>query len=91
LLILLAVVLHNALGLLFGYLAARLFGLTEPARRAISLETGMQNSGLAASLATAHFNPVAALPAAVFSVWHNVSGSAIAAGGPAAPPAPKPT
>ena len=77
-LILLAVVLHNALGLAFGYLAARTFGLSVPARRAVSLETGMQNSGLAASLATAHFNPIAALPAAVFSVWHNVSGSAVA-------------
>ena len=73
-----AVVLHNVLGLGLGYLAARLVGLDETARRAISIEVGMQNSGLAASLATTHFNPVAALPAAVFSVWHNVSGSILA-------------
>ena len=39
----------------------------------------MQNSGLAASLATAHFSPLAALPAAVFSVWHNISGALVAA------------
>jgi BASS family bile acid:Na+ symporter len=78
LVILLAVVLHNLLGLGSGYLAARLVGLDETARRAISIEVGMQNSGLAATLATTHFNPVAALPAAVFSVWHNVSGSILA-------------
>lgn len=78
LLIAVAVVLHNVLGLGLGYLAARLVGLDETARRAISIEVGMQNSGLSASLATTHFNPVAALPAAVFSVWHNVSGSILA-------------
>jgi BASS family bile acid:Na+ symporter len=71
-------VLHNVLGLGLGYLAARIAGLDETARRAISIEVGMQNSGLSASLATTHFNPVAALPAAVFSVWHNVSGSILA-------------
>ncbi len=78
LVILVAVVLHNVLGLGLGYLAARLCGLDESARRAISIEVGMQNSGLSASLAAVHFNPVAALPAAVFSVWHNVSGSILA-------------
>jgi BASS family bile acid:Na+ symporter len=45
----------------------------------MAFEVGMQNSGLAASLATAHFSPAAALPAAVFSVWHNVSGAVVAA------------
>jgi bile acid:Na+ symporter, BASS family len=74
-----AVVLHNALGLALGYAAARLARLGRPARRAMAFEVGMQNSGLAASLATAHFSPAAALPAAVFSVWHNVSGAAVAA------------
>jgi BASS family bile acid:Na+ symporter len=78
LLILVAVVAHNVLGLGLGYLAARLCGLDETARRAISIEVGMQNSGLSATLATTHFNPVAALPAAVFSVWHNISGSILA-------------
>ncbi|MCD0442732.1 bile acid:sodium symporter family protein [Glycomyces sp. A-F 0318] len=74
-----AVVLHNAFGLALGYGLARLCRLPATGRRAVSIEVGMQNSGLAAALATTHFNPVAALPAAVFSVWHNISGSLIAA------------
>ncbi len=77
-LVLLAVVVHNGVGLGLGYLAARLAGVSESARRAISVEVGMQNSGLAASLATVHFTPLAALPAAVFSVWHNLSGATVA-------------
>ncbi|HET6857192.1 MAG TPA: bile acid:sodium symporter family protein [Streptomyces sp.] len=79
LLVLLAVVLHNGLGLALGYGAGKLAGLGAPASRAMAFEVGMQNSGLAASLATAHFSPLAALPAAVFSVWHNVSGALVAA------------
>ncbi|WP_026701754.1 bile acid:sodium symporter family protein [Salibacterium aidingense] len=72
-----AVVLHNGIGLALGYLAARVTGLDETKRRAVSIETGMQNSGLGAALATAHFSPLAALPSAIFSVWHNVSGPAL--------------
>ena len=79
LIVLLAVILHNAIGLVLGYGAARLTGLSPAQRRALSIEVGMQNSGLAASLAAAYFSPLAALPAAVFSVWHNVSGAIIAA------------
>lgn len=79
LLVFVAVVLHNGLGLALGYGAGRLTGLGEPASRSMAFEVGMQNSGLAASLATAHFSPLAALPAAVFSVWHNVSGALAAA------------
>ncbi|MFF5666749.1 bile acid:sodium symporter family protein [Streptomyces griseofuscus] len=78
-LVFLAVVLHNGLGLLLGYGAGKLARLSRPASRAMAFEVGMQNSGLAASLATAHFSPAAALPAAIFSVWHNVSGAAVAA------------
>ncbi|MBA4862504.1 bile acid:sodium symporter family protein [Streptomyces sp. PSKA54] len=74
-----AVVLHNGLGLALGYGAGRVARLGEPASRAMAFEVGMQNSGLAASLATAHFSPLAALPAAVFSVWHNISGAVVAA------------
>ncbi|OAH11981.1 bile acid:sodium symporter family protein [Streptomyces jeddahensis] len=74
-----AVVLHNGLGLALGYGAGKLARLGAPASRAMAFEVGMQNSGLAASLATAHFSPLAALPAAVFSVWHNVSGAVVAA------------
>jgi len=77
-LLMLAVVVHNAAGLGLGYGAARLAGLDESARRAVSVEVGMQNSGLASSLATTHFTAAAALPGAVFSVWHNLSGSLLA-------------
>lgn len=78
-LVLLAVVLHNGLGLALGYGAGALSRLGKPASRAMAFEVGMQNSGLAASLATAHFSAEAALPAAIFSVWHNVSGAVVAA------------
>ena len=78
LLLALAVITHNLLGLLLGYGAAKLARLDRPARRAVSIEVGMQNSGLAASLAATHFTPAAALPAALFSVWHNLSGAALA-------------
>lgn len=77
--ILLAVVLHNGLGLALGYGAGKVFGLGPAASRAMAFEVGMQNSGLAASLAASYFTPLAALPAAVFSVWHNVSGALVAA------------
>ncbi|WP_017729070.1 bile acid:sodium symporter family protein [Halalkalibacterium ligniniphilum] len=73
-----AVMLHNLLGLLMGYLIAKAVGLDESKRRAISIEVGMQNSGLGASLAMAHFSPIAALPSAIFSVWHNISGPFLA-------------
>lgn len=75
----LAVVLHNGFGLGLGYLAGKLGRLDARARRALAFEVGMQNSGLAATLATAHFSPLAALPSAVFSLWHNVSGAIVAA------------
>jgi len=75
----LAVVLHNGFGLGLGYLAGKAGRLDARARRALAFEVGMQNSGLAATLATAHFSPLAALPSAVFSVWHNISGAVVAA------------
>ncbi|SEE95439.1 bile acid:Na+ symporter, BASS family [Arthrobacter alpinus] len=75
----LAVILHNGFGLGLGYLAGKLGRLDAKARRALAFEVGMQNSGLAATLATAHFSPLAALPSAVFSVWHNISGAVVAA------------
>ena len=74
-LVALAVVLHNGFGLALGYALARLLGLSAAKRRAIGIEVGMQNSGMAASLALLYFNPAAAIPAALFSVWHNISGS----------------
>ncbi|MBR1859464.1 MAG: bile acid:sodium symporter family protein, partial [Selenomonadaceae bacterium] len=72
------VILHNAFGLLLGYVLARLFHLDSKKSRTIAIEVGMQNSGLAASLAIIYFSPAAAIPGAIFSVWHNVSGSLLA-------------
>ena len=79
-LIVVVVMLHNLCGLSLGYMIGRLLGLTEPKKRAISIEVGMQNSGLASSLATIHFAtyPLSSIPGAIFSVWHNLSGAAVA-------------
>ena len=76
----LVVMLHNACGLALGYLIAAALRLAEPKRRALCIEVGMQNSGLAASLAAVHFAayPMAAVPGAIFSVWHNLSGAIVA-------------
>lgn len=73
-----AVILHNAVGLLLGYITAKMLGLDESNRRAISIEVGMQNSGLGVALATAHFGPIAALPSVVGAVWHNITGPILA-------------
>jgi BASS family bile acid:Na+ symporter len=75
-----AVVLHNLLGLSVGYAIGRLLRLPHPKRVALSIEVGMQNSGLASSLAVLHFAtfPLATIPGAVFSVWHNISGALVA-------------
>jgi BASS family bile acid:Na+ symporter len=73
-----AVALHNVIGLGLGYALSRALGLTEAKRRAVTIEVGMQNSGLAVSLAAVHFNPAAAIPGALFSVWHNLTGPALA-------------
>ena len=78
--ILLVVVLHNLCGFGIGFLIGRLLGLPAAKQRAISIEVGMQNSGLASSLANLHFAayPLATIPGALFSVWHNISGAIIA-------------
>ncbi|MFT8775299.1 MAG: bile acid:sodium symporter family protein [Gluconacetobacter liquefaciens] len=78
-LVLLGVVLHNGIGLLGGYWGGRLLGLEESACRTLAIEVGMQNSGLAATLGRVYFGPLAALPGALFSIWHNISGSALSA------------
>ena len=80
LIIVVVVMLHNLCGLTLGYLIGWLLGLARPKKRAISIEVGMQNSGLASSLATLHFAayPMATIPGAIFSVWHNISGAMIA-------------
>ncbi|ABR82904.1 MULTISPECIES: bile acid:sodium symporter family protein [Pseudomonas aeruginosa group] len=78
LLIMAVVMLHNGFGLLLGYLVGKLTGMPLAQRKALAIEVGMQNSGLGAALANAHFSPLAAVPSALFSVWHNLSGSLLA-------------
>ncbi len=93
-LVMLGVVLHNGIGLLGGYWGGRLLGFDESVCRTLALEVGMQNSGLAATLGRIYFSPLAALPGALFSVWHNLSGSALAtlwAARPASSPQVQPT
>ena len=76
-LVALVVVMHNLLGLCVGYIIGKLLKLERPKRVALSIEVGMQNSGLASSLAVMHFAayPLATIPGALFSVWHNISGA----------------
>lgn len=80
LIVLLIVMIHNALGLLGGLLVSKLFKMDYDKATALSIEVGMQNSGLAIQLATVNFalNPLATLPGAIFSIWHNISGSIFA-------------
>lgn len=75
--VILVVMLHNLLGLSLGFLTGRLLRLEKPKCIALSIEVGMQNSGLASSLANMHFAayPLATIPGAIFSVWHNISGA----------------
>lgn len=75
--VILVVILHNLLGLSLGFTIGRLLRLEKPKCIALSIEVGMQNSGLASSLANMHFAayPLATVPGAIFSVWHNISGA----------------
>ncbi len=77
-LLLAGVVLHNGLGLALGYWGARALGQDPVRARTLSIEVGMQNSGLAVALALHSFAPASALPGALFSVWHNLSGALLA-------------
>ena len=76
-LIVVVVMLHNLCGYALGYGVGKVLGLSRNQMRTLSIEVGMQNSGLATSLATVHFAamPLAAVPGTVFSVWHNISGA----------------
>lgn len=75
----LAVVAHNAIGLISGYGISKLVGFDERTARTVAIEVGMQNSGLSVALALKYFTAMSALPGAMFSVWHNISGSVLAA------------
>ena len=74
------VILHNLLGYLCGYLVGVVFKMDLPRKKAVAIEIGMQNSGLATSLAGTAFPnlAMATVPGAVFSVWHNISGAMLA-------------
>jgi len=76
--IVLAVMLHNLIGLVSGYQLARLAGLPVAVCRTVAIEVGMQNSGLSVALAIKYFATAAALPGALFSIWHNISGALLA-------------
>ena len=73
-----AVAMHNALGLLIGYCLPRAVGMDRQTCKTLSIEVGMQNSGLAVALAVKYFAPIAAMPGALFSLWHNLTGSLLA-------------
>ncbi len=74
------VILHNLLGYLCGFLIGVIFRMDTPRKKAISIEIGMQNSGLATTLAASAFPQLAmaTVPGAIFSVWHNISGAVLA-------------
>lgn len=73
-----AVIAHNLFGLLAGYWLPRWLGREPRECRTLAIEVGMQNSGLAVALAVKYFSAAAALPGALFSIWHNLSGSFLA-------------
>jgi BASS family bile acid:Na+ symporter len=76
--VVIAVMLHNSAGLMLGYYTSRLLGYSPTECRTLAIEVGMQNSGLAVALAIKYFTATAALPGAIFSIWHNLSGSILA-------------
>jgi BASS family bile acid:Na+ symporter len=76
--LLLAVALHNLTGMGLGYVLPRLLGHDALTCRTLAIEVGMQNSGLSVALAVKYFGAAAALPGALFSIWHNLSGSLLA-------------
>lgn len=77
-LVLLAVILHNGLGLAGGYWFSKALKLSETEARTLAINVGMKNSGLSVALAIKHFTAAAALPGALFSIWHNLSGAFLA-------------
>jgi len=74
------VILHNLCGYACGYVLGVLLKLPIEKKKALSIEIGMQNSGLATSLAGTAFPDLAmaTVPGAIFSVWHNISGAILA-------------
>jgi BASS family bile acid:Na+ symporter len=77
---LLLVVLHNASGLFFGWATSKVMGVSEKDRRAIMIEGGMQNSGLALGIIAVQFNSDLGMVtlASLWGIWHIVSGMSLA-------------
>lgn len=76
--LIMAVCLHNWFGFLLGWVIGQFTGMNESKKKALSIEVGLQNSGLAVGLSAQFGNPLCALPAAVATVVHQVSGSMLA-------------
>jgi len=74
-----AVIIHNMLGMATGYWVSYILTQDTAVRRTLAIEVGMQNSGLGVALALKYFGAAAALPGALFSIWHNISGATMAA------------
>ena len=75
--ILVAVALHNLIGLFLGFLIASFFKFPMDVKKTVAIEVAMQNSGLGMTLALMHFTKLVALPSALFSLWHNISASGL--------------
>ncbi len=78
LIVVVGIMLHNISGLFVGYFVAKFFGFDKKTCKTVAIEVGMQNSGLAVALALKYFSALSALPGAIFSIWHNISGSILA-------------
>ncbi|NQU38599.1 MAG: bile acid:sodium symporter family protein [Lentisphaerae bacterium] len=78
LVIFLAIFTHNLLGYSGGYVAGKLFRFDRRRRRTLAIEVGMQNAGLGAVLAIAHFSPETALIPAIFATWCVITASLLA-------------
>lgn len=77
-LVIIAVIIHNLFGLSSAYALSKLCRYDESTCRTIAIEVGMQNSALGAALASQFYTTAATLPGAIFSLWHNLSGSVLA-------------
>lgn len=73
-----AIFLHNALGFISGFFISKRLGLGSAQAKAISIEVGIQNSGLASVLAITYFNPLSVIPSVISAIWHSLAGSALA-------------
>ena len=74
------VIVHNACGLFFGWITSVVMGVTERDRRAVMIEGGMQNAGLALGIIALQFNADLGMViiASLWGIWHIVSGLSLA-------------